>query len=104
MPVPALSQQQRRAASDKSAAVRRARAEVKDSLKHARLSLAEALASESEVIRKMPVRTLLAALPGIGKIRAQRILGDLEISPSRRVQGLGARQRERLLARFMPPL
>lgn len=101
MPVPPLTPQQRRAASDKSAAVRRERAEVKDALKHARISLAEVLASESEVIRRMPVRTLLASLPGIGKVRAEKLLAELEISAFRRVQGLGARQRERLLARCM---
>ncbi|MEV7004572.1 integration host factor, actinobacterial type [Streptomyces sp. NPDC093982] len=100
MPVPVLTAQQRQAASKKSAAVRRERLEVRTALKDARMSLAEALASDSEVIRSMPVRTLLASLPGIGQVRAQKILNELEISDTRRIRGLGARQRERLLARF----
>jgi DNA uptake protein ComE-like DNA-binding protein len=100
MAVPSLTAQQRQAASDKSAAVRRERVEVRTALKNARMSLVEVLASDSEVIRKMPVRTLLSSLPGIGQVRAQKILIELEISASRRIQGLGTRQRERLLTRF----
>ncbi|MER6693133.1 hypothetical protein ABT329_29615, partial [Streptomyces minutiscleroticus] len=40
---------------------------------------------------------LAGPLPGIGKVRAAQLLDELEISESRRVQGLGARQKERLL-------
>ncbi|GGY14944.1 hypothetical protein GCM10010358_78670 [Streptomyces minutiscleroticus] len=40
---------------------------------------------------------LARPLPGIGKVRAAQLLDELEISESRRVQGLGARQKERLL-------
>ncbi|WP_374104453.1 hypothetical protein [Streptomyces sp. ISL-43] len=37
-------------------------------------------------------------LPGIGKVRAQKTLTELEISESRRVRGLGSNQKERLFA------
>lgn len=102
MALPPLTTEQRRAALDKAAAARRERAEVKDALKHGRLSLAEVLASGSESIRKMQVRALLESLPDIGKVRAQKILTEMEISESRRVRGLGTQQRERLLERFAP--
>ncbi|MEU6010155.1 integration host factor, actinobacterial type [Streptomyces sp. NPDC047453] len=102
MALPPLSLEQRQAALDKAAAARKERAEVKEALKHGKLSLREVLASDSEAIRKMPVRALLESLPDIGKARAQKILTDLEISDSRRIQGLGFRQRERLLERFAP--
>ncbi|MER5361760.1 integration host factor, actinobacterial type [Streptomyces sp. NPDC002785] len=85
---------------EKAAAARKERAEVRDALKHGQLSLADVLASDSEAIRKMPVRTLLASLPDIGKVRAQKLLDEMEISDSRRIQGLGIQQRERLLERF----
>ncbi|MGW6605329.1 integration host factor, actinobacterial type [Streptomyces sp. NPDC055036] len=75
---------------------------MKDTLKHGKASLAEVLASTSEAIRKMPVRALLESLPGIGKVRACKILTELEISESRRVRGLGIQQRERLRERFAP--
>ena len=45
----------------------------------------------------MPVRALIESLPGYGKAKAAKIMDELEISPKRRVQGLGARQREALL-------
>jgi ribosomal protein S13 len=43
---------------------------------------------------------VLEALPGVGKVRAQRLMEKLEISPSRRVRGLGAKQREALHREF----
>ncbi|MFG2858898.1 integration host factor, actinobacterial type [Streptomyces mirabilis] len=102
MALPPLSPEQRQAALDKAAAARKERAEIKEALKHSKLSLREVLASDSEAIRKMPVRALLESLPDIGKVRAQKLLAELGISDSRRVRGLGIQQRERLLARFSP--
>ncbi|NUK23498.1 integration host factor, actinobacterial type [Streptomyces lunaelactis] len=102
MALPPLSPEQRLAALDKAAAARRERAAVKDALKHGKSSLREVLGSDSAAIRKMPVRALLESLPDIGKVRAQKILTELEISESRRVRGLGIQQRERLLERFAP--
>jgi hypothetical protein len=102
MALPSLTADQRRAALEKAAAARKERAEVKDALKHGRMSLAEVLASESEAIRKMTVRALLESLPDIGKVRAQKLLTEMEISDSRRVRGLGIQQRDRLLERFAP--
>ncbi|MFG2628302.1 integration host factor, actinobacterial type [Streptomyces sp. NPDC048473] len=102
MALPPLSPEQRRAALNKAAAARKERAAVKDALKQGKLPLQEVLASDSEAIRKMPVLSLLAALPGIGKVRARKTLTELEISESRRVRGLGSNQRECLLAHFAP--
>ncbi|MEU1596654.1 integration host factor, actinobacterial type [Streptomyces sp. NPDC005708] len=102
MALPPLTPEQRRAALDKAAAARKERAEVKDALKHGKLSLREVLASDSEAVRKMTVHALLASLPDIGKVRAQKIITELGISDSRRIQGLGFRQREHLLTRFSP--
>ncbi len=53
-----------------------------------------------EVLGKMKVSALLEALPGVGKVRAQQIMERLEIAPSRRLRGLGDRQRKALLADF----
>lgn len=102
MALPPLTPEQRRAALEKAAAARRARAELKDRLKHSSLTLRELLASgeTDEVIGKMKVSALLEAMPGVGKIRAQRIMEKLEISPSRRVRGLGAKQRTALEREF----
>src|SRR5256714_9040616 len=48
----------------------------------------------------MKVSALLEAMPGVGKVRAQQIMERLEIAPSRRLRGLGDRQRKALLADF----
>jgi ribosomal protein S13 len=53
-----------------------------------------------EAVGKMRVVAVLEALPGVGKVRAGRIMERLEISPSRRVRGLGAKQREALEREF----
>ncbi|WP_439681653.1 integration host factor, actinobacterial type [Embleya sp. MST-111070] len=102
MTVPKIGLEERRAALAKAAAVRRERAEVKEGLKQGRLSLSEVLATDTLAVRKMPVRALLESLPDIGKVRADKLLAELEISTRRRVRGLGAQQRERLLDRFTP--
>ena len=100
--LPPLTPEQRAAALEKAAAARRARADLKVRLKSSGTSLADVLASgeTDEAIGKMKVEALLEALPGVGKVRAQRIMERLEISPSRRVRGLGAKQRDALAKEF----
>ena len=102
MALPPLSREQRAAALDKAAAARRARAGLKVQLKTGGATLAEVLKSgeTDEVIGKMKVVAVLEAMPGVGKVRAQQIMDRLEISPSRRVRGLGAKQREALHREF----
>ncbi|QCR19308.1 guanylate kinase [Agrococcus sp. SGAir0287] len=79
---------------------RRARAEVKRAI-HARertaLEVAEhAWEHPGSVEAGMRVTELVDAIPGIGRHRMGRVLERLEISPRKRVGGLGSRQRERL--------
>jgi DNA uptake protein ComE-like DNA-binding protein len=100
--LPPLTPEQRAAALEKAAAARRARAELKVRLKNSGASLSEVLAEgeTDDVIGKMKVVAVLEALPGVGKVKAQRIMEELEISPSRRVRGLGSKQREALERQF----
>jgi signal recognition particle GTPase len=94
-----LSPEQRQAALEKAAAVRRARAELKDHLKSGRVTLKELLAQadSDETVGKMKVLAALEALPGTGKVKARRMMEAVGISDTRRLQGLGAKQRESLL-------
>jgi hypothetical protein len=103
--LPPLTPEQRAAALEKAAQARRVRAELKDRLKHHATTLREILdAGETdEVIGKLKVVALLEAMPGVGKVRAQRIMEKLDISPSRRVRGLGAKQRSALEREFATP-
>jgi hypothetical protein len=103
MPLPPqLSPEQRQAALDKAAAARRQRAELKEKLKMGSTSLDEVMAQadNDDVVAKLKVVTVLESLPGVGKVRARKIMEELEISDSRRVRGLGQNQRKALLARF----
>jgi ribosomal protein S13 len=56
--------------------------------------------SDDPIVARMKVSTLLESLPGFGKAKAAKIMSELDISASRRVQGLGARQREMLMQRL----
>ena len=53
-----------------------------------------------DTVGKMKVSNVLESLPGVGKVRARKIMEKLDISASRRVRGLGAKQRESLLTEF----
>jgi hypothetical protein len=103
MPLPPeLSPDARQAALAKAADARRQRAELKEKLKMGSVSLAELLAQANgdEVVGKMKVVAVLESLPGVGKVRARRLMDELKIAESRRVRGLGAQQREALLKLF----
>lgn len=102
MALPTLTPEQRSAALEKAALARKQRAEVKDRLKRSGASLEQVLddAVKDEVLGKMKVSAVLEALPGVGRVRASRIMDRLDISPTRRVRGLGAKQRAALLAEF----
>ena len=94
MALPPLTPEQRQAALDKAAASRRERAAVKNRLKHSGASITEVLrdGERNEVIGKMRVIDLLQSMPGLGKVRARQMMERLNISESRRVRGLGAKQ------------
>ncbi|MDQ3306004.1 MAG: integration host factor [Actinomycetota bacterium] len=103
MPLPPeLSPDQRQAALAKAGAARRLRAELKDKLKMGSTSLPElfSMAETDETVAKMKVLTVLESLPGLGKVKARRLMEELGISESRRIRGLGSQQRETLLKRF----
>ena len=101
MPLPTLTEEQRREALAKAAEARKKRAQLKDQLKNGRLSLRQVLdRKDDETIGKMKMSSVLESLPGVGKVRARKLMERLDISTSRRVRGLGAKQKEALLAEF----
>lgn len=102
MALPELDDQARRAALAKAAEARKVRAELKQQLKDGEVTLAEVLARSDtdEVVGKTKVSAVLEAMPKVGKVRARKLMERLDISPSRRLRGLGANQRRRLLDEF----
>lgn len=97
MSLPQLTDEQRKAALEKAAAARHARAELRENIKAGKVTLDEVLDSDDSIASRMKVSALIESLPGYGKAKAAKIMEELGISPSRRVKGLGARQRELLL-------
>lgn len=99
---PQFTPEQRAAALAKAGEARTARAEIKNRLKMGSLTIQEALAEAdtNENIAKLKVLALLESLPGLGKVKARRLMEELDIADNRRVQGLGVQQKQALLARF----
>jgi hypothetical protein len=94
-----LTPEQRARALEKAAAARRDRAALKQALKEGTLTFPELLArAETDgVAGGIKVAAALTSLPGLGKVKAHRLMEKLGIAESRRLRGLGAKQREALI-------
>ena len=105
MQPPQLSPEDRARALAKAAASRKRRAEVKAQIKSGEYSLSQvfALSKSDEAVAKMRVFELLESISGVGKVRARTVMERLNISPTRRIQGLGAKQLPALLLEFASP-
>jgi hypothetical protein len=97
---PVLTDEQRKAALAKAAEARRVRAELKEALKMGSVSLDEVLtlADSDDVVGKTKVTAVLESLPGVGKVKARRLMEEIGIAQSRRLRGLGDQQRAALLS------
>jgi hypothetical protein len=103
MPLPPqLSAEQRQAALEKAAVARRTRAELKERLKMGSVSLEELLAQadHDDIVGKMKVLSVLESLPGLGKVKARRLMDEVGISETRRLHGLGEQQRKKLFEKL----
>ena len=97
MAFPQLTDEQRKAALEKAAAARHARAELREKIKNGDVTLEEVLDSDDPIASRLKVSALIESLPGYGKAKAAKVMNELGISATRRVKGLGARQREQLI-------
>ena len=97
MALPQLTDEQRKEALEKAAAARHARAELREKIKTGQVTLEEVLDSDDPIAARLKVSALIESLPGYGKDKAAKIMAELGISSTRRVKGLGARQREQLI-------
>lgn len=97
--LPQMTDEQRQAALAKAAEVRSARAELKGLLKMGSISLSEVFdrADTDDVVGKTKVLAVLESLPGVGKVTARRVMEEAGVAENRRVRGLGAQQRQKLL-------
>ncbi len=98
---PTLTREDRLAALEKGKESRRIRAEVKAKLKSGELTPREVLRMKDDrAVGKMRIRDLITALPGYGETKADCIMSEIGISPSRRVKGIGPKQEAKLLDRL----
>jgi hypothetical protein len=101
--LPQLTAEQRAENLKKAAAARTARTELKKKLKGGELTLAQVFEQADkgdDIAGKTKVVDLIKALPGVGKVKADALMEQLEIQPTRRAGGLGSKQRAALLAEF----
>ena len=99
---PKLTDEQRRAALVKAGEARRVRAETKELLKTGSLRLSELFeqAATDKILAGIKVERLIASMPGMGRIKAKRLMESLGIAENRRIRGLGHNQRAALIAEF----
>lgn len=101
MPVPQLTPEERQQALEKAKIARSKRAQVREELKTGKITLEQVLAMQDDpIVGRMKVSALIETLPGYGKAKAEKIMKELEIAESRRLKGLGTRQKEALLQRL----
>ena len=81
---------------------RQVRAEVKELLRTGSLTVPGLLerADSDETLARMKVRAMLESLPTLDKAAAHRAMREIGIDESRRLSGLGPRQRSTLINRF----
>ncbi|QRP49602.1 integration host factor, actinobacterial type [Amycolatopsis sp. FDAARGOS 1241] len=100
--MPARTSAQRHAALDKAKLLRHQRTELLAAVKNGVVTLPGVLeqadADPDGPAARTRVRLVLSSLPGFGPVTAQRLMDEVGISASRRVRGLGVRQRNLLVA------
>ncbi len=97
MPAPTMTDEQRAAALEKARVVRAARSEITTKLSTSIMSPGEVLdMADDPIVGRMKVKSFLNALPGYGKVKTERLMEELGIPETRRIQGLGSKQMENL--------
>lgn len=94
--LPVLTDAERAQALDKARAARRERSAALAAVKNGSITLADFLASTDDVLKRTRVSQVVLAVPGVGKVRAARVMEQAGITAGRRVGGLGSHQRVRL--------
>jgi hypothetical protein len=99
---PERSLQQRMDALAIANEVRTRRAQLKRDLKAGRVDVLDLLLEPPEWIETMKVFDLLLAMPKVGRVKANKVLGRARVSPSKTLGGLTERQRMEVLALLGP--
>lgn len=88
--------ERRKEALEKAARVRREKGQLRVELKNGTADPLEVLSRQDDTARLMRLYSFLTACPGIGAARARTIIRAIGTTESRRLAGLGSRQRAKL--------
>lgn len=95
---PERSLQQRMDALSRANDIRTRRAQLKRDLKAGRKSIHDLLLEPPEFIETAKVFDLMLAVPKYGRVKANKVLVNCRISPSKTVGGMSQRQRAELVS------
>lgn len=95
---PERSMEQRFDALDTANKVRTYRAKFKKDLKAGKRDIHDAIQNPPDMILTMKLWDLMMATPKFGRVKVQKTLASLRISPSKTVGGLTERQRFEICA------
>lgn len=97
--IPSRTDAERAEALAKALQTRQERARLRVALRERQITATDVVlgAEANPLWSTLRVSWLLESVPGIGPVRAEQIMTSLAIASSRRIQGLGARQRAALL-------
>ena len=77
--------------------IRTRRAQLKKDLKAGRVSIHKLLTQPPEYVETAKVFDMLLAVPKYGRVKANKVLQQCRISPSKTIGGLSERQRTELV-------
>lgn len=97
---PERSHDQRMAALKRANGIRSARAKLKRDLKAGRASIHDLLHTPPDYVLTAKVFDMLLAVPKYGRVKANRVLHQCRVSPSKTIGGLSERQRRELIERL----
>jgi hypothetical protein len=95
---PQRSLNQRMDALQRANEIRMRRAQLKRDLKSGRRSIHELLSEPPEYLETAKVFDMLLAVPKYGRVKANKILVNCRIAPSKTIGGLSERQRRELIS------
>ncbi|MEA2252771.1 MAG: hypothetical protein QOG70_3013 [Solirubrobacteraceae bacterium] len=95
---PERSLTQRLDALERANVVRTRRAQLKRDLKSGRASIHTLLLEPPEYIETAKVFDMLLAVPKYGRVKANKVLQQCRISPSKTIGGMSERQRTELVS------
>jgi hypothetical protein len=99
---PERSLQQRLDALERANKIRTYRKDLKKDVKRGERLVPDILLEPDDELATMKIEKLLIAMPKIGRIKANRMLTRMRISPSKTVGGLSERQRCELVSMLGP--